>query len=171
MHSVGPELLARLLDEQGAALTLYARQWCRAPEDVVQEAFLRLAYERPVPDNVVGWLYRVVRNGAISAGRSAARRTRHESAAARQVECWFVPHPSARIVAEDASTALQTLPLEQRETIVARLWGGLSFEEIAELTGTTHSTAHRRYAAGLAALRERLDVAQQSGVKRMGSNE
>ena len=137
MDAVGPELLARLLDEQGAALTLYARQWCGAPEDVVQEAFVRLAYERPVPGNIVGWLYRVVRNGAISAARSSARRARHESAAARREESWFVPSRSARIDAEDASAALQSLPLDQRETIVARLWGGLSFEEIADLTGTT----------------------------------
>ena len=75
MDAVGPEILARLLDEQGAALTLYARQWCDAPEDVVQEAFVHLAYERPVPSNIVGWLYRVVRNGAISAARIRPART------------------------------------------------------------------------------------------------
>ena len=86
--------------------------------------------------------------------------TRHESAAARREESWFVPSRSARIDAEDASAALQTLPLDERETIVARLWGGLSFEEIADLTGTTRSTAHRRYAAGLAALRDKLNIAR-----------
>ena len=39
MGTVGPELLTRLLTEQGATLALYARQWCHSPEDVVQEAF------------------------------------------------------------------------------------------------------------------------------------
>jgi DNA-directed RNA polymerase specialized sigma24 family protein len=50
------------------------------------------------------------------------------------------------------------LPLEQRETLVAHLWGGLTFEQIGELTGVSSSTAHRRYLAGLSALRERLRV-------------
>lgn len=159
MDAVDPELLARLLNEQGAALVLYARQWSIAPEDVVQDAFVSLACERPPPANAVAWLYRVVRNAAISAARSAARRARHESRAARAETCWFSPGGSERIDAEDASAALESLPLEERETIVARLWGGLSFEEIAELTGTTRSTAHRRYVSGLTALRKKLNVA------------
>ncbi len=49
MDEAGPELLTRLLDEHGAALVLYAQQWCTAPEDVVQEAFVRLMCQRPVP--------------------------------------------------------------------------------------------------------------------------
>jgi RNA polymerase sigma-70 factor (ECF subfamily) len=158
MHLVDPELLTRLLDEHGGALVLYAQQFCDTPEDVVQEAFVRLIRERAVPRNVVGWLYRVVRNGAISASRSAARRKRHEAAAACGAESWFKPSPGERLDATSATRALEQLPIEQRETIVARLWGGLSLEETARLTGTSTSTAHRRYQAGLAALRERLDV-------------
>lgn len=42
MAGIGPEILTRLLDEHGAALVLYAQQWCDTPEDVVQEAFLAL---------------------------------------------------------------------------------------------------------------------------------
>jgi DNA-directed RNA polymerase specialized sigma24 family protein len=60
------ELLSRLLDEHGAALVLYAQQWSRSREDVVQDAFIQLMKQRPPPLNAGGWLYRVVRNGAIS---------------------------------------------------------------------------------------------------------
>ena len=60
--------------------------------------------------------------------------------------------------AQSAAAALQRLSLEQREVIVARLWGELSFEDIAEMTGTSSSTAHRRYQAGLASLREELGI-------------
>ena len=74
MSSVSPETLTRLFNEHGAALVLYARQWCAAPEDVVQEGFLLLARQSVTPENPAGWLYRVVRNGAISASRSAGRR-------------------------------------------------------------------------------------------------
>ncbi len=58
----------RLIDRYAAALILYARQWCSAPEDVVQEAFLSLMARVGVPDPVAPWLFRVVRNRAISRG-------------------------------------------------------------------------------------------------------
>lgn len=159
MNTVGPELLTRLLDEHGPALVLYAQQWCDTPEDVVQEALLRLVRQSVVPENAVGWLYRVVRNGAISASRAVSRRSRHERAAAHHGEPWFGPSPGQRLDADTATAALKQLPIEQREAIVARLWGGRTLEQIAELTGSSTSTVHRRYQAGLSALRERLGVA------------
>jgi RNA polymerase sigma factor (sigma-70 family) len=157
MSHVGPAELGQLLDQYGSALVLYARQWCDTPEDVVQEAFLRFVRQHPRPDRPVAWLYRVVRNGAVSAVRSAIRRERHETAAG-QSRPWFVVPEGSLLDARVAASALAELPLELRETIVARLWGELTFEEIAELTSVTASTAHRRYVAGLTELRERLGV-------------
>jgi RNA polymerase sigma-70 factor (ECF subfamily) len=155
---MGPEQLNRLVNEHAAALVLYARQWCAAPEDVVQEAFIKLAARRPSPDNLVGWLYRVVRNGALASARAERRRRRHETAAALRTPNWFAPAQASRLDGEIATAALQTLPIEERETLVAHLWGGLTFEQIGELTGVSSSTAHRRYLAALYALRERLRV-------------
>jgi RNA polymerase sigma-70 factor (ECF subfamily) len=159
MDAVGSEQLTRLLDEHGGALVLYAQQWCDTPEDVVQDAFLKLVRQRVVPRNIVGWLYRVVRNGSISAARAASRRSRHESEAARRREPWFVASTGTRLDAATATRVLMQLRIEQREVIVARLWGGLCFEEIARLTGSSKSTVHRNYQTGLAALRERLGLA------------
>jgi RNA polymerase sigma factor (sigma-70 family) len=150
-----PEVLARLIDRHAAALVLYARQWCAAAEDVVQEALIKLAGHSPAPKNVHGWLYRVVRNGAISAARAESRRRKHEAHAALS-RCWFESPEESTLDAEAAAEALADLPLEQREVIVAHLWGGLSFEEVAKLAGCSDSTAHRRYQAGLTQLRERL---------------
>jgi RNA polymerase sigma-70 factor (ECF subfamily) len=158
MSTIGPETLGQLLDQHGGPLVLYARQWCRCAEDVVQEALLRLVQEPEPPENVVGWLYRVVRNGAISASRSAARRWRREAAIAARGEPWFDASPGDRLDAAAAAEALADLPLEQREVIVARLWGGLTLQEVADLTGASTSTVHRRYELGLMALRERLGV-------------
>jgi RNA polymerase sigma-70 factor (ECF subfamily) len=162
MADVGPETLGRLVDEHAAALTLYARQWCSAPEDVVQEAFIKLIGQRAAPVHAVAWLYRVVRNAALSAARSARRRNRHEAVAATRAPAWFDEADGAALDGETAAAALQGLPIEQRETIVAHLWGGLTFEQIAELTGSTSSTAHRWYVAGLSALRERLQSCPSS---------
>jgi RNA polymerase sigma-70 factor (ECF subfamily) len=164
MAVMGPELLGRLLDTRAAALTLYARQWCAAPEDVVQEAFVRLAALHSPPDDPVAWLYRAVRNGAISAGRSDRRRRRHESAAASAE--WFLPAEGAALDGGTAAAAVEALPPDEREVVVAHLWGGLKFEQIAAITGVSSSTAHRRYQAALAALRERLKVSCPTHAKR-----
>jgi len=152
-----PDDFVRLLDTYGPPLILYARQWCATPEDVVQEAFLKLVSLRQPPRSVVPWLYRVVRNAALDARKTARRRQRRESAAARPVG-WFVEPEIDGLDAAAAVAALQRLPAEEREVIVARLWGGLSFEEIAEVAGCSASTAFRRYSAGLDALRKELGV-------------
>jgi RNA polymerase sigma-70 factor (ECF subfamily) len=157
MPSVGLESLRRLLDEHTAPLVLYARQWCDTPEDIVQEAFLQLMREPTAPANAVGWLYRAVRNKALNAARSQRRRARHEAAAAWQGEPWLASSETDRLDAATAAQALAGLPLEEREVIVARLWGGLTLEEIASVSGTSTSTAYRRYQHGIAALRERLE--------------
>jgi RNA polymerase sigma-70 factor (ECF subfamily) len=162
METVGPEFLARLMDEHGAALVLYARQWCASPEDAVQDALLQLIREPRKPDNIVGWLYRVVRNRAISASRAAGARSRHEAAAASRGEPWFAAGDEDRLDGEAAAGALSQLPPPQRETIVARIWGGLSFEEIAGLMDASISSVHRWYHAGLVALRERLAVERKA---------
>jgi RNA polymerase sigma-70 factor (ECF subfamily) len=153
-----PELLGSLAERHGPALVLYARQWCAAPEDVVQEAFLKLVRQRTPPDNPVPWLFRVVRNAARTAARTQRRRHKYESAAAAQAPTWFLADDSTGLDATSAGEALQTLPLEQREVIVAHLWGELTFEQIAELAGCAPSTAHRWFLSGLATLRERLKV-------------
>ena len=75
---------------------------------------------------------------------------------AQSAKRWFDPVEGERLDAMAATAALKQLPIEQGETIVARLWGGLSFHQIAKLTKTSTSTAYRRYEAGLAALREQL---------------
>jgi RNA polymerase sigma factor (sigma-70 family) len=152
-----PELLAQLVKNHAGALVLYARQWCTAPEDVVQVAFLKLFRQARQPENPVAWLYQVVRNAAISSGRAERRRRTHESRAAMSSP-WFTVSETSDVESHAATIALQGLPAEEREAVVAHLWGGLTFEQIAVLAGTSSSTAHRCYLAGLQRLRERLGV-------------
>src|SRR5262249_52793200 len=133
MLMMDAQVLGQLIDRHAAALVLYARQWCRAPEDVVQEAFVKLAAQRRPPDSPVAWLYRVVRTGALSAARAERRRQRHECTAAAQGTSWFVPTPGAELDGETARQALEVLPAELREPVVAHLWGGLSFAEVGNL--------------------------------------
>jgi RNA polymerase sigma-70 factor (ECF subfamily) len=155
MDTSKPQLLGHLFDEHAPALVLYARSWCNTPEDVVQDAFVRLARQRVMPDPIVPWLYRVVRNVAISMGRSERRRRQRETRSATE-EAWFASTDD-RIDADHATRLLADLDVETREVIVARVWGGLTFEEIARLQGCSVTTAHRRYQAGLTRLQERLE--------------
>ena len=155
------DLLAHLLDQHAAALELYARQWCDTPEDIVQEAFLKLAGQREVPANPAAWLFRVVRNRAIDAGHAARRRKHHETVAAAGWSAWFEGDAGDRpgvLDPEAAAAELHALPIEEREVIIAHLWGGLTFEQFAAVAGCSSSTAHRLYARGLSTLRERLGV-------------
>ncbi len=159
MASISAEAVTRLWDEKSAALVLYAQQWCHTPEDVVQEAFLLLVRQVVAPENPVGWIYRVVRTRAINALRSHGRKSRREARVAHRGEPWFEASAGDRVDAAAATEALRGLPPEQREVIVARLWGALSFEEISGLTGSSVSTVFRSYHRGLATLRERLGEA------------
>src|SRR5262249_56730669 len=104
-----PAEVARLIDTHTAPLVLCARQWCDEPEDVVQEAFVKLARQGRPPQDAVAWLYRVVRNGALDAAKSARRRQHRESAAARP-ERWFVEPEVDGLSAATAVAALQRLP-------------------------------------------------------------
>jgi RNA polymerase sigma-70 factor (ECF subfamily) len=157
MESIGPEHLARLFDAHAAALRLYARQWCEASdaEDAVQEAFLSLARQPVWPDQGAAWLYRVVRNTAISATRRRHRRLKLE-ARTSSGEVWF-SSADDKIDAHNATRVLAELELDRREVIVARIWGGLTFDQIARLQGCSLTTAHRRFQEGLAQLHERLE--------------
>ena len=87
------ERLGMLIDRLAAALELYARQWCDEPEDVVQDAFVKLASQPATPLNPAAWLFRTVRNGSINAGIAKRRRRRHEADAAAEVPAWFETGP------------------------------------------------------------------------------
>lgn len=154
MPPLDPETLGRLYRQHAPALRLFARQWPGGGEDLVHDAFVALARQATPPERVLPWLYRVVRNAARAVRRADARRHRREMAAGVP-EAWF-GHADDRIDAQDAARLLAELPLEEREVVVARVWGGLTFADIARLVGCSLPTAHRRYQAGLSELHERL---------------
>lgn len=148
--------LAALVDRHAARLVLYARQICSDPEDVVQDAFLEFIEQPSPPENVMAWLFHVVRNRALDRVRTATRRKRkHEEISSRQ-STWLLSNADSQLDAETVSESLQQLASDLREIITARIWGELSFEEIGELIGISSSTAHRRYVEGLELLREKL---------------
>src|SRR5262249_12845296 len=128
--AIDPITLGRLYRQHAPALRLYARQWSDSAEDLVQDAFVRLAQQAPPPERVLAWLYRVIRNQALTNYRSSARRRSRELSRA----AWFRVSEDS-LDAQEATRLLTELSLEMREVIVAKLWGGLTFAEISELVG------------------------------------
>jgi len=154
---MNPDLLGQLIDTHASALELYATQWTVSSADVVQESFMALLRHPTLPENVSAWLYKVVRNKAITASRSENRRRNHEKKASR-LRDWFTTKGNPELDGEVSAEVLNELPDEQREIVIARIWGGLSFEQIAEVVETSSSTAHRRYQTALNSLREKSGV-------------
>ena len=147
--------LAALIDAHAAALAVFARQWCGAPDDAVQEAFCKLVAATPWPDDPAAWLFTVTKHAAMDLGKAERRRKRREGAVAKP-ERWFHESAADGLDAATAVAALGELPGDQREVIVLRLWSDLTLEQIAAACGCSVSTAFRRYEAGVAALRQRL---------------
>ena len=153
---VDARLLAELFDRHCASLEFYASQWTLTPDDCVQEAFVELARQTECPAQPVAWLYRVVRHRALNAVRAANRRSRHEQIAAKQ----FAERVSTQLDAADKlslRTTLAGLAETERELVVLRIWSELTWQEIAELTGTSSSSAQRRYVAALEQMRLHLE--------------
>jgi RNA polymerase sigma-70 factor (ECF subfamily) len=155
MPAIDADNLGRLYRQHAPALRLYARQWGVAGDDLVHDAFMKLAQQSPPPELILPWLYQVVRNGAMAAARASTRRRRREDAVSAP-EAWF-DLSEEKLEAHDAVRLLAELAVELREVIVARIWGGLTFEQIAQIVGCSLPTAHRRYRAGLVELQQRLD--------------
>lgn len=133
------------------ALYLYARtlaQDAARSEDLVQEAFVRLVRYDPerLGDDAQAFLYAVVRNLVRDELRRTASRQRGEPLiAARVSEGSALDSARLAQLAETVTRALEELPEEQRETIVLKIYCGMTFQEIAELTGTSMGTVASRY--------------------------
>jgi RNA polymerase sigma-70 factor (ECF subfamily) len=162
MPPIAPEELSRLYRQHAGALRLFIRQF-EADEDIVQDVFVKLAQQSEAPERILPWLYRVARNAALASARSNSRRRKRE-AKVHSPELWFAATDD-RLDGVEATRLLAELSLEQREVIVARIWGGLTFEEVAQIAGCSLPAAHRRYQAGLTALRERLERPWTSSTK------
>jgi RNA polymerase sigma-70 factor (ECF subfamily) len=159
------ERLQALIDAHGAALVLYARQWCNAPEDALQEALIELLRQDPEPDRPVAWLFKTVRRRAMNLARGERRRVEHHRQAGRLRDPWFVVDTDLDLDTERLAATLEQLPPVEREIVVARTWGELSFEQIAELVGLSTSSAHRRYRRALAMLGSMLNGKPESSGK------
>ena len=154
----------------GPKLLLCARQWTRSlpdAEDVVQEAFVRYwRHQRSLPGEPMALLLTSARRAAVDLSRRDSRRTAREDRVAADAH-GDVPIFDAALDGDERrdaiEAALRRLPAEQREVLVLKIWGELTFEEIARQLDVPPNTAASRYRYALTALRRELTAADCHG--------
>ena len=144
----------------GAKLLLYARQQSRRPdeaEDLLQEAFVRIwrlyGHTGEVSPTLV---YRAIRRLAIDWARSIDRRKAREEKVALDAPLSF---SFERTLEQDERKqallrALDRLPAQQKEVVTLKIWGELTFEEIARALDESLNTVASRYRYALEKLKD-----------------
>ncbi|WP_289746408.1 RNA polymerase sigma factor [Paramuribaculum intestinale] len=127
-------------------------------EDILHDVYLRMAegYDGSCPvGNMPGYVYRSLFNACVSNARSV----RCLSLDSPEVER-LISEPSACFEDEflRVSIMLSGLPETCSEVIRLRIYGSMTFDNIAEVLGVSAATAKRRYYQGLELLRLKYDV-------------
>ena len=148
------------LDRHGPAMLLLARQWTAGQsdaEDIVQEAFVRFWRSRERVTEPAGYLFACVKHVALDWQRSRGRQLRREEATARpEAQLLFAAPIEQDERRAQIEAAVRTLPTNQAEVLVLRIWGELTFAQIAAALAISENTAASRYRYALARLREQL---------------
>jgi RNA polymerase sigma-70 factor (ECF subfamily) len=144
--------LENVFREHGPRLHRLALRYLRQPEaaeDAMQEAFARALQKidqfREEAD-VTTWLYRITVNVCLdSIRRESTRRTEPiESAAAVRGCPMRIRAAEQRWMLESVTRALDALDPQQRMVVVLRDFEGLSYDQIATITGLPIGTISSR---------------------------
>ena len=140
-------------------LLLFARQQARSEadaQDLVQESLVEASQRQedgqppPVP-----LVFATIRRRAIDLARRDDRRAGRELAALEPMPAaWFDTNVEDRELRQLMQDAMSRLPAMYREVITLKVWGGLTFAEIADTLGIPANTAASRYRYGLIELRK-----------------
>ncbi len=149
----------RWVEEHVGKFLLFARQKARSEadaQDLVQEAMVeaatRLGNGHPPPSALV---FATIHRRAIDWARREDRRASRELAASAPAPAtWFDTSVEDREMAQVIQSAMSKLPDMYREVISLKVWGGLTFAEIADALEIPANTAASRYRYGLAELRK-----------------
>lgn len=158
------------LEDHSSSLLLYARHQCRLEseaEDVLQDALVHVwkfwvKGQLQDEDRVKAAIIRI-RRGAIDRYRSFCRRQRREGVSIEDVHSisseWFDADPARRECMEHLVKALDSIDARYREVIVLKIWGHLTFQQIAEVLGYSQNSVTSLYRYGLEKIRIQLDEA------------
>lgn len=159
------------LREHGSRLYLYARQRssCREDaEDMIQDALVRLWHYQEERGHVPPDLplaYSVLRFIAMDHGKKLGRKKRKEKAIIflhDSDDYWLDPSAEDDEELLILRRAVDGLSEKLREVVTLKVWGGLTFNEIAESMGISPNTAASRYRYALENLERQLQHLEQT---------
>ena len=146
-----------LFSQLAPGLLLFARHWTRSradAEDIVQEAFIKF-WHRNHEIRSRAILYAIVRSIALDFIRRDMRRSRREIAAFAENESSVEPEFELENEEQSAlAAAVDSLPRDQREVLILKIWNELTFAEIGSALGISQNTAASRYRYALGALKK-----------------
>ena len=135
-------------------------------EDVVHDVFLALAQRAPEL-HMKGRLRAYLARSCVNRIRDLHARRDPEAVPGSTLDGLADPRPASgmdplahAVNQEEAgrvAEALAALPENQREVVGLRVFGGLRFREIAEVSGVSLHTARSRFRLAATALRKRLE--------------
>lgn len=146
-------------------MLLFAKQFSANQadaEDIVQEAFTRYwRSDRRGGGNPVSLLFGCVRWAALDLIRRDSRRRKREALSSDYDRTIRDCHLFERTVekaelAENVQRSLESLSDVQKQVVVLKIWGELTFEQIGEALDISANTASSRYRYALSALRRKL---------------
>lgn len=145
----------------GPKLLLCARQWTNSAadaEDVVQDGFVRYwRRQRGLGGEPIALVLTSIRRAALDRARSERRRDqREQSVGGAEAERWFEPIAGPDDRTQMLEAALRRLPEAQRDVVVFKIWGDLTFEQIGLQLEISPHTAASRYRYALESLRNQL---------------
>jgi RNA polymerase sigma-70 factor (ECF subfamily) len=127
-------------------------------DDVLQETFVRLVRTRRRlgrVEDLTAYVFATARNEAARhGGRKAREGRRRDPLRAEDLFREAGDDAAAREAAEMVAAGLRGLSADQREVVELKVYGGLTFREIAAVTGVPLPTAATRYRAALERLKE-----------------
>jgi RNA polymerase sigma-70 factor (ECF subfamily) len=157
-----PEL-ERLYDEHAQALFAFLLSLTRDEadtRDLLQELFIKIARDGNLLRGVRAeraFLIRLAHNAAIDLMRRRGTRERTKESFAEILSPFAAAvDPDEKTFRQELAAALAELPPEQRAVTHLKLWGGLTFEEIAAALEIPPNTTASRYRYALDKLRDRL---------------
>ena len=156
--------IERLYDKHAQPLFAFLLNFTRDEadtRDLLQEIFVKLASEPKLLDGVReerAFLIRLAHNAAIDLIRRRGTCERTKENFAAEAISIFAPanDPDEKVFREELAIALGELPEEQRAVVHLKLWGEMTFEEIAAALDIPPNTAASRYRYALDKLRGRL---------------
>jgi RNA polymerase sigma-70 factor (ECF subfamily) len=147
-------------DRHARPLVLFAQQIVHtraAAEDAVQDGFVRFWKHRHQAADPVAYLYSCVKHAAMDLLRGEGRRRIREATVSpeRSGE-QLTSHIESEEQRIEVEAALRALPDAQRQVLVMRIWGELTFVQIAKALDIPTNTAASRYRYALKNLRDQL---------------